>query len=408
MAVVQRPSVARVFSTIAAFGAMIFGGCRQTSSEYVEAELRVQSRKVADLENRIAQRDAEIETLRNTVTAFQASHVKPAETPEEIYRDSALSRVTLTLATGGKDADLDGRDDGIVVGIAPHDYDGDVFKCPGSCRVQLFEAPPSSAPRQIGEWVIPPEQLRNLWRASLLGQGYHLALSWQTPPTVKRLRVAVSFATLDGRKFDADKQFDVSLEAKGPPKLPGGRIDADAPPIAPPMAPPAGKQTLSEPAKPRGLGSLSNLNATTSRALTGNGDAFPAPPAPLRISARANEGSVRSAAAPSSVKLPAVTERKPGPWDQEHSPPPVVPHDLRHSVTKPSPGDQSDAEDVIILPKAGTATSKLTTNEPMGGPSSQPPPRPLDPTVPSNIELPSDLPPPKPVNAGPGRIAFPN
>jgi len=85
-----------------------------------------------------------------------------------------------------------------------------------------------------------------------------------------------------------------------------------------------------------------------------------------------------------------------------------VPHDLRHSVAKPSPGDQSDAEDVIILPKAGTATSKLTTNEPMGGPSSQPPPRPLDPTVPSNIELPSDLPPPKPVNAGPGRIAFPN
>src|SRR4051812_46103691 len=97
---VHGPSGRRTAIRGVLLGILVLGGSRQTSSEYVEAELRVQSRKVSELETRLAQRDAEIETLRNTVTTFQGAHVKPAEAPETVYRDTALSRVSLTLATG--------------------------------------------------------------------------------------------------------------------------------------------------------------------------------------------------------------------------------------------------------------------------------------------------------------------
>src|SRR3954466_11801724 len=98
MAFDRRAYANRLTRGLAFLGALLVVGCRQTSSEYVEAELRVQSRRVAELENKLGQRDAEIEPLRNTVTTFQAGHVKPADAPETVYRDTALSRITLTMA----------------------------------------------------------------------------------------------------------------------------------------------------------------------------------------------------------------------------------------------------------------------------------------------------------------------
>jgi hypothetical protein len=333
MTYVRRPH------TVAFLAVCLFVGCRQTSSEYVEAELRVQSRKVAELENMVHQREAEIETLRNTVTTFQAGHVKPAEAPETVYRDTALSRITLTLATGGKDADLDGKDDGVVVGVAPRDYDGDVFKCPGSCRLQLFETSPAGVRKQIGEWSVSPEQLRTLWRASLLGQGYHLTSSWQTPPKEQKLRAVVTFITVDGRQFEAEKDFDVSIQPKSPPRLPGARIDAEPPPVISPVPLNA---PMSDLPKPRGLGALSKIEpiaAPPSRSL-------PPPPA-INVAAKP---PAQSTTDESKKPTKSPTTASLGP-DQSH--PPLVDRE-RYSASAPtaSPGDMADAEDVIILPPA--------------------------------------------------------
>jgi hypothetical protein len=408
MAVVRRSLNARVGLT-AAFLSITLAGCRQTSSEYVEAELRVQSRKVADLQNILAQRDAEIQTLRSTVTTYQASHVKPTEAPETVYRDTALSRISLTLATGGKDADLDGKDDGMVVGVAPHDYDGDAFKCPGNCKVQLFEAPASGARKQIGEWIFPAERLRTLWRSSLLGQGYHLTFGWQTPPTEKRLRVLVTFSTVDGRTFEAEKEFDVSLQAKGPPKLPGGRLDAEPTesPVIETKAP-----ISTDPPKPAGLGSLKPLGSNL--VLGPVPAALPPPPAkPAALSAPRSLDAKKPEAANASPSETLV--KKPAVPNAEHSRPPIVDLDRRDVSLSgsPSPGDQADVEDVIVLPAAGV---QRTAAVPVAPPKAEPPkvvsPKPQPPKVETKVNLPSPLPKmPPPKNAIPltsDRIVLPD
>jgi hypothetical protein len=393
---------------------VVFVGCRQTSSEYVEAELRVQSRKVADLEQRVAQRDAEIETLRNTVTTYQASHVKPTEAPETVYRDTALSRISLTLATGGKDADLDGRDDGIVVGVAPHDYDGDVFKCPGSCRIQLFESPASGVKKQIGEWIVPAERLRANWRTSLLGQGYHLSYSWQTPPSERRLRVLVTFTTVDGRTFQAEKDFDVSTQAKGPPKMPGGKIEAE--PVEVQTAPqtpsiPSNKSTVFDPPKPKGLGALTpatggySLGPSSIKPIDAP-KLLPAPQAPPKFDV---------------AKPPAIVEKKPVQSSPDHSVPPVIDHDRQNaaSSSKSSPGHLADEQDVIVLPAAMKSKAPavpppeapkksiepVKDDQPLKPAVAAPPPKPAASML-DRITLPDEPAPPKAFN--PSNIQLPN
>jgi hypothetical protein len=203
-------------------------GCQQTRSQYVEAELRHQCRRVHELEEKLAGKDAEIETLKSTLGTFQASYVKPTEAPETVYRETALSKINLTMITGGEDADRDGKDDGIIVGVSPLDYDGDAFKCPGTCHVDLFEIPESGVKKHIGHWDYSPELLRKRWKSSLMGQGYQLATSWMEPPTEPKLRVEVCFQTLDGRKFAAEKDFRVRTKATKAPSKPGGQVESES------------------------------------------------------------------------------------------------------------------------------------------------------------------------------------
>jgi hypothetical protein len=402
MALVRPQSANRLIAGVAILIAASLVGCRQTSSEYVEAELRVTSRKVADLENRLAQRDAELETLRHTVTTFQAGHVKPSDAPESVYRDTALSRISLTLATGGKDADVDGKDDGVVVGVAPHDYDGDVFKCPGSCRLQLFEANASGVKRPIGDWVISSDQLRTLWRTSLLGQGYHLTFAWQTAPSERRVTALVTFSTLDGRRFEAEKQFDVSLEAKSPPRLPGTKIEPELP-LTPPLGPATPTQV--DLPKPPGLGALSSGSqkpALGPRAIIDNGARPPTSTASPNAVPPAVVGAVTTSVNKASV-----------PWDAEHSPPPLLDKDLRGTNDRgKSPGDQADAEDVIVLP------ASVARPSPSGRTDVDSNPAPLsiiNTSLPAanlsaqdRIALPDEPAPPKAASKFPMTIALPN
>jgi len=398
MTFVRRPRAVEFSRGLVFLAACFFVGCRQTSSEYVEAELRVQSRKVAELENMLHQRAAEIETLRNTVTTYQAGHVKPAEAPETIYRDTALSRITLTLATGGKDADLDGKDDGVVVGVAPRDYDGDVFKCPGSCRLQLFETSTAGVRKQIGEWSVSSEQLRTLWRSSLLGQGYHLTFGWQTPPKEQKLRAVVTFVTVDGRQFEAEKDFDVSTQSKSPPRLPGTRIDAEPPPSV--ISPTPLSAPMSDLPKPRGLGALSQLDR-----FAPPGQALPPPPT-VNVAAK-------PLAPPKSDELKKpVKSPAPAKLDPNHSHPPLVDRE-RYAASSPvaSPGDVADAEDVIVLPPATPkpAIERKTADKPaLQKVDAAPAPTAKKSKQSESIELPDEPAPPKSVQKVPASIPLPN
>jgi hypothetical protein len=269
-------------------------GC-QTNSEYVEAELRHQCKQVRELEQRVASKDAEIETLKSTVNSYQVGFVKPADAPESIYRETAVSRLSLSLMTGGKDADLDGRDDGVQVVLTPLDYDGDAFKCPGTAVVRLFETLPTGVKRPLSETAFPPERLRTSWRSTLLGQGYHLVVPWAPAPRETKLRTAVEFQTVDGRKFEVEKDFEVSLDVKQPPRKPGAVLEPDAERIEPikPAAPPESKPE----SQPESKTEAPTLDGNVERAFV-----KPEPP-PVEETAptRSTETEI--------IKLPSATEK---------------------------------------------------------------------------------------------------
>lgn len=210
-------------------------GCKHT--DLVEAELRHQTYKLEQTESELQLRQAEIHTLRATVDSLRCELEQRGSTapPETIYRAVGLAKVDLGPLTGVRDFDRDGRADGFQVAIVPRDYDGDVFKCPGSAVVRLVEFTPSGGKRPLGQWEIDQAQLKLGWRVSLLGQGYQIVLPWQEEPTQGKLRAVVQFRTLDGRQFEGERDFEMKVptgtEAAAPDLLAPEELEGDHEPI---------------------------------------------------------------------------------------------------------------------------------------------------------------------------------
>ncbi|MFO0945520.1 MAG: hypothetical protein U1D30_06200 [Planctomycetota bacterium] len=205
-------------------------GCR--TCDLVEAELRYQTNRVNELENQVTLKDSEIHTLQTTIDGLrrEIDERGSAAPPETVYKNVGLAKISLGTMTGGRDLDKDGRADALQVAIEPHDYDGDVLKCPGTAKIDLFQLQPSGVKKNIGMWEADSEQLRQNWRATVLGQGYQLILPWQYQPTKDKLRVVVRFTTVDGRTFEAERDIQLTGPAGS---LPTAR------PMSPASEPPA-------------------------------------------------------------------------------------------------------------------------------------------------------------------------
>lgn len=182
-------------------------GC--ATCELVEAELRVKSEQVEQLEHQVVQMQAEIQTLRQTIHLYQdeaQDKKEPSDGSAVAYTTSSISRISFGRLTGGRDANRDGFDEALLVVLACHDYDGDIFKCPGTLRLSVSE--PGKG--VIGEWHFTNEQLRDAWRGTLVSQGYQFQLLWQRPPESSPVRLLAEFMTLEGRRFVLEKEITLS------------------------------------------------------------------------------------------------------------------------------------------------------------------------------------------------------
>lgn len=197
--------------------ALFSTGCR--NCQLVEAELRHQTQKVEELEGRLQLKEGEVNALEATLANLKAELSERGSTapPETVYKNVGISKISLGPATGGRDVDRDGKDDGLRVMVVPQDYDGDPLKAPGSITVEAQEILSSGEKRPLDSWAIDKDELRRSWRATLLGSGYQLDLPWKKIPGEKMLRVITHFLTLDGRTFHAEKDIAVSRTPKGPP-----------------------------------------------------------------------------------------------------------------------------------------------------------------------------------------------
>lgn len=225
---------------------LLFGNLGCKTCDLVEAELRYQTNRVEKLENELLLKESEIHTLQGTIDGLrhEIDERGSGAPPEAIYKNIGLAKLTLGTLTGGRDLDKDGRADALQVAIEPHDYDGDILKCPGTATIDLYQLQPSGVKKNIGRWEADSEQLRQNWRATMLGQGYQLVLPWQYQPTRENLRVVVQFTTVDGRTFEAERDFQLSgpvgsLPNARPVPAPIAEPPASTAPAGPSPDPPA-------------------------------------------------------------------------------------------------------------------------------------------------------------------------
>lgn len=186
-------------------------GCK--TCDLVEAELRYQSRRVRQLERCLCQKDAELETLKAQLLAQERPQppAAPKDSPESVYRRTAMSRVSLGLGTGGRDQDRDGRIDAVQFNVVCHDYDGDAFKCPGTADLRLVALHESGVQEVVGEWTFEPDVLRHKWKSSLVGAGYQVVVPAPDVSDARKWKMSVRFTTLDGRTFEDERDVSMAL-----------------------------------------------------------------------------------------------------------------------------------------------------------------------------------------------------
>lgn len=201
-------------------------GCR-SRCDLVEAELRAKDNDLREMRDELYRCEAYNQALRRELCAVRGSF-SGYPSPEAASQQYTVQSIALGRGTGGYDADDCPGDEALQVIFEPRDPDGHAIKVPGTVEVQALEVGKEGTKKPLSTWVVPPEQLRRLWRSGLLSTGYSLILPWKTWPTTEKLRVVVRFTLADGRAFEADKDVTIHLP-------PGKKPRAPLPVVADPM-----------------------------------------------------------------------------------------------------------------------------------------------------------------------------
>ena len=97
---------------------------------------------------------------------------------ENLYN---LQNVKIHKYTNLYDKDNDGRYEKLIVYIQPIDEQGDVVKAAGSVDVQLWDLNKDAADAKLGQWHVKPNELKELWFATLITINYRLTFDLPEP-----------------------------------------------------------------------------------------------------------------------------------------------------------------------------------------------------------------------------------
>ena len=127
------------------------------------------------------------EKLKRQITVL--SELSPEVRLEQLYD---IHHVTIGKYTDLYDKDKDGKKEKLIVYIQSIDAEGDVIKASGSVDVQLWDLNRDESEAMLGEWHVKPEQLKELWFATVVTQNYRLMFdvgniieNFEEPLTVK-------------------------------------------------------------------------------------------------------------------------------------------------------------------------------------------------------------------------------
>jgi hypothetical protein len=146
---------------------------------------------------------AQVEQLKKQIQTLNG--LSADERLENLYN---LQKVRLTRYTNLYDRDGDSRYEKLLVYIQPVDEQGDIVKATGAVDVQLWDLNKPQEQSLLGSWHVEPNELKQLWFATLLTINYRLAFdipepldSYEQPLTVK----VVFTDYLTGRVFTEQK-----------------------------------------------------------------------------------------------------------------------------------------------------------------------------------------------------------
>lgn len=283
---------------------LLMTGCssltrQRQEQDLVEADLRSQERHIQELKEQLERKEGAIHGLDLEVERLQQSAIKnqPAGEPQA---PGVIKEITLGRLTGGyRNNPRSLYDDSVQFLIEPKDADGHSIKMPGSVHIELFEYPPNGVKVPLSAWDISARELRRSWDQPLFGgPAYRILVPFKALPANERMRVLVRFTTLDGKLFEAEKDFSIRLPGPG------------SAPIVP-MAPmPAGGYTVVTPGHMINGNLVGPLGTGGTSSPAGNMVVPPAPPG--------FEGTGRTAEpmAPPKNPLPEP-EKKPEPKKEE-------------------------------------------------------------------------------------------
>lgn len=248
--------------------ALALAGCRHTSRDRIEGELRSRENELRETREELDRAQAINDALERQIHGTCQAHA--AKMPPEVCATTAgVKEIALGRQTGGYDDDRCPGDEALQVVLEPRDADNHAIKAYGTLRVTALEITPQGIKRPLDSWEVCNNQLRQTWRSGLLSTGYFVILPWKNWPTTEKLRVVAQFVLQDGRVFEADKDVTVRLVARPPhviemgPQLPPG--DALPPPLQSnasgrsrtPLATPVSRSTsCSPPRTPAPTGTL--------------------------------------------------------------------------------------------------------------------------------------------------------
>ncbi len=215
---------------------LLLAGCKPHQRyDLIEAELRTRDRELRETRDALEQ-----SRLLNRAYDQQLQSTTPAYSPATGPTKSAvapglfLKEIAIGRGTGGVDTDGCLGDEALMVMVTPQDEDGSAVKVPARLTVAAWQVNTQGLKTPVGNWEVPAEKLRPMWKAGLLSTGYSLTLPWQTFPTSDKLRVAVRLTTLDGRSYEADRDVTVHPLPPQRPKTAGGLGDPPVQELPPP------------------------------------------------------------------------------------------------------------------------------------------------------------------------------
>lgn len=175
-------------------------GCE---SNNLAKEITTLKQQNAELQSQNEQSKSETEQLKSQV---QVLSDLPSEVRlEDLYN---LQKIRITRYTNIYDKDEDGKKEELLVYIQPIDEQGDIVKATGAVDVELWDLNKQDSDVLLGRWHVTPDQLKELWCATLITINYRLPFDVSDKITgdEKELVVKVTFTDYpSGKVFKEQK-----------------------------------------------------------------------------------------------------------------------------------------------------------------------------------------------------------